>query len=151
MSEKTILNFEPCIRELLQSMFNERLVVSVESVSRSGMSRKLKFMHNNTIVTHVIARVLETKLTDDRCIRISGGNMDMIFDTLHRFNKRMYDIVQNTSNSLSNSVTYKDRFYELEIDVVFWGMKMSNYLTSTKEQKKGFYSFWTDPDNYIRF
>lgn len=64
-------------------------IVSIPSVSSSGMSRKMKFVVKRKgeliRVTHLFARVLNQKFLDDDTIRVQGCGMDMVFATIERF------------------------------------------------------------------
>lgn len=64
-----------------------RIIASVESVSASGMSRKLKFAvirKNGDFqnVTGLFCKIYGVKMTNDRCLRVNGCGMDMIFSVL---------------------------------------------------------------------
>lgn len=68
---------------------NDLFIVSIPSVSSSGMSRKMKFAINKNgeliRVTHLFAKVLKKKFLDDDTIRVQGCGMDMVFATIDRF------------------------------------------------------------------
>lgn len=70
---------------------NNKIIVSIKSVSKSGMSRVATFrvidkksgnMYN---LDYLISELLEYKLTNDG-IKIGGCGMDVIFGTLYNLN-----------------------------------------------------------------
>ena len=68
----------------------EKMLVYVKSVSRSGMSRNLRFTFIDKYGTPVYPEYLFNKLgigyyTKDGALRVRGCGMDMIFHTLECF------------------------------------------------------------------
>lgn len=71
-----------------------KIYAIVRGVSRSGMSRRLSFfmVDDGALIniTQVIAQCLGYTLNErEWSFRVSGCGMDMIFDTLYRFAKKI--------------------------------------------------------------
>lgn len=66
----------------------------VTHVSYSGMTRHIKFFvsHENKVVniSRYIAAVLDEPLTVDGCVYITGGNMDMVFNTVYNLGRTLF-------------------------------------------------------------
>lgn len=104
----------------LEEVRGRKVYVNLVSVSASGMSRKMKFyiaidgeIRN---VTYPIAGALGYALTNDDCIRVSGGGMDMVFSVLSNLNYTMAQ--KDTGKTLEELLKMKecgeriyDRYY----------------------------------------
>ncbi|KKS59078.1 MAG: hypothetical protein UV26_C0030G0010 [candidate division WWE3 bacterium GW2011_GWF2_42_42] len=91
------LDFSNWEIELLQAM-RKNIAVNITSVSKSGMSRKMKFytVSKGKIVwcTFVMGKVLQMKLTErDEELTVNGCGMDMVFHILTNFNYRFSKIL----------------------------------------------------------
>lgn len=73
----------------------------VKSVSRSGMSRRIKFYTISkperadektrlVFLTGYMAHVLGYKMGDDGCINVSGCGMDMVFATVYNLGRTLW-------------------------------------------------------------
>jgi hypothetical protein len=81
-------------KDLLLRMKNKKLICNISRVSRSGMSRTMKFFFigkngNLYNVTNIIASITDQNINKNGELRVSGCGMDMVFHVLSSFNYAM--------------------------------------------------------------
>lgn len=102
---------------LLKKIKGKRIVCKIESVSRSGMTRKMAFyaVINNELVhiTHIISGVAGYKLDKNHNIVVGGCGMDMVFSVLSNFNYAMAPLVTGKDlRTLLDSKECGERIYD---------------------------------------
>ena len=68
-------------KKYLKSLISEdsKLIISIKSVSKSGMSRRMRvYTQNLTDITQDVARLIEAS-TNDKGLLVTGCGMDMTF------------------------------------------------------------------------
>lgn len=94
-----------------------RPYATVTSVSKSGMSRTIKYyvidankeLHN---ITYFIAILLNEPYDDNKGVRVRGVGMDMIFDTLYRLNGAMIDNDANLTDEQKQQARQERGLYD---------------------------------------
>jgi hypothetical protein len=78
---------------ILKRNYGERFAAIITSVSKSGMSRRIKFYAADfQHVGYYIAVLLDLPWDDCKGLRVDGCGMDMIFDVLSRLNFIMAEL-----------------------------------------------------------
>ena len=89
------MNTIEIFKDFLESQKQKELYIQVTSVSKSGMSRKMKvrLVLDNRIlnVTFHVAMLLEKKMNDDGSITVRGCGMDMCEHLVMTISRRLYD------------------------------------------------------------
>lgn len=104
--------------ELLNRMRGKKIIATIKSVSRSGMSRTISFyfIDDNTLYncTYIIAEVVGYKQDKYGHLKVNGCGMDMIFSVLSNFNYAMAkrDTGKTTSELLGSKEFKGKRIYD---------------------------------------
>ena len=90
---------------------DKRIVAKIESVSRSGMSRKIKFYGKDFYdLTDAVARLADYPIRGG-CVYVSGCGMDMVFSVLTNVNYAAMNI-DGVSKSASPDKGYAGYFVD---------------------------------------
>lgn len=82
-------------KELLEDVRGQKVYCNITRVSRSGMTRKMRFYAINkkdnklSNITHLIAEIADYKMDKNHDLVVNGCGMDMIFSVLSNFNYAM--------------------------------------------------------------
>lgn len=114
-------------KELLESARGKKVFCNIVSVSKSGMSRKMRFyiIENDDLrnITHLISEIAGYKMDNDYNLKVSGCGMNMIFSVLSNFNYAMAQL--DTGKTLTELLKTKEcgeRIYDnYFIDANYYG------------------------------
>lgn len=105
------INLDSYNMEFLDFMKNKQIVCSIQSVSRSGMTRKMDFyfISDNQLIycNKIIAEIAGYKRDKKGSLIVSGCGMDMIFSVLYNFNISMLKLKGFTMKDHSHSENCK--------------------------------------------
>ena len=94
--------------EQLRKMKGKQIIVNIESVSASGMTRKMNFFFVNEErkienITSQIAKMTESGRDKNGCMIVKGCGMDMVFAVLYDFNCAMIKLEELEGTGISHS------------------------------------------------
>ena len=100
------------IKKINKEMLNNEIIVTITSISYSGMCRTANFYYfsNNGYIYNLnykIAKILGYKMTD-KGVRIFGCGLDVIFNTLYNLNLYAleYGIIKPSKNKSGHDLRY---------------------------------------------
>ena len=94
---------------------NNKVIVVIKSVSKSGVTRRIKFYYHDGTrclnITRLIATINGYSINNNGEMLVSGCGMDMVFNTLYNFNNHCMNIENNNTkggecNYIVNSNDY---------------------------------------------
>jgi hypothetical protein len=91
----------------LEDMKNKQIVCTIDSVSKSGMTRKMNFYFVSSgkllICSSLIAKIAGYGQDKNGCLIVKGCGMDMVFSVLYNFNMSMLHLKGHKRNDFSHS------------------------------------------------
>lgn len=100
------------LKELKKDLKNKRIIATVKSVSRSGMSRVISFNYyskNHYLynINYKISKLLNYRLTDHG-VSVGGCGMDMIFHVLYSINALAinYRVIKKSAKKSMHDLHY---------------------------------------------
>ena len=86
-------------RYIFKNESNNKVIAVIKSVSKSGMSRRIKFYYHDGArclnITRLIATINGYSINNNGEMLVSGCGMDMVFNTLYNFNNHCMNIENN--------------------------------------------------------
>lgn len=91
MEKEKLTNYE---KEIIEKIRGGQVLCVIKSISKSGMTRKMKFFTIDSKgelhrITHLISKTTSFKLDKNDCLIVKGCGMDMGFHVLSNFNYKM--------------------------------------------------------------
>ena len=100
------------LKELKKDLKNKKIIATVKSVSRSGMSRIITFNYYNKKhylynIDYKISKLLNYRLTDHG-VSVGGCGMDMIFHVLYSINSLAinYGVIKKSAKKSKHDLYY---------------------------------------------
>jgi hypothetical protein len=73
---------------------SDTILIFVTSVSRSGMSRRMKVLHKDQDITYLVAKLIDNSV-NDKGISVGGCGMDMTFWLADVFSYYLFETDEN--------------------------------------------------------